>query len=136
MFAKSARALVFERTPKTLLTMAIPVTSDILSMLHNPKIRRFFGVVTLCVAAIATLLALGFVGVSFATDNWKHISVNRNKLAQIVKEQNNTKLDDEFAQDYRYFDRVEGIFRVCFPPGTFLFITLFVFSTISIGFRT
>ena len=95
--------------------MAIPVTSDILSMLHNPKIRRFFGVVTLCVAAIATLLALGFVGVSFATDNWKHISVNRNKLAQIVKEQNNTKLDDEFAQDYRYFDRVEGIFRVCFP---------------------
>jgi len=95
--------------------MPIPVRSDILSMLHNPKIRRFFGVVTLCVAAIATLLALGFVGVSFATDNWKHISVNRNKLAQIVKEQNSTKLNDEFAQDYRYFDRVEGIFRVCFP---------------------
>ena len=95
--------------------MPIPVTSDILSMLHNPKIRRFFGVVTLCVAAIATLLALGFTGVAFATDNWKHIAVNRNKLAEIVKEKNDTKLDKEFTHDYRYFDRVEGIFRVCFP---------------------
>ena len=99
--------------------MAIPVTSDILSLMHNPKIRKFFGVVTLCVAAIATLLALGFVGVSFATDNWKHISVNRIKLEKIVKSnetlKNDTKLDSEFAQDYRYFDRVEGLFRVCFP---------------------
>ncbi len=89
--------------------------SDLYTMLHDPKLRRFLGVITLCLAAITTLLSLGFVGVSFATDNWKHISVNRAQLNLLVEEKNDTTLSHDYAHDFRYFDRVEGLFRVCFP---------------------
>ena len=91
------------------------VTSDLRNMLQDPKLKRFVGVIILCMAAMATLLSLGFVGVAFATDNWKHVAVNRPRLSKMAETQNDTKLNHKLSHDYRYFDRVEGIFRVCFP---------------------
>ena len=83
---------------------------------YDPKLRRFLGVITLCMAAMTTLLSLGFVGISFATDNWKHISVNRPHLKLILDEKNLTESANfDLEKDHKYFDRVEGLFRVCFP---------------------
>lgn len=95
--------------------------SDLKTMLVDPNFRRYLGVMSLCMASISTLLALGFVGISFATDNWKHISVNRGNLKRILltnESSTNVTFDfdeQDFKTNLRYFDRVEGLFRICFP---------------------
>lgn len=72
-------------------------------------------------ASISTLVSLGLVGLSFATDNWKHISVNRGNLNKVINSTNiasNSSHDvnhQDLHNEPRYFDRVEGLFRVCFP---------------------
>ena len=80
------------------------------------RVRRFLAVNTLCIAAMSTLIGLSLVGIGFSTDNWKHISVNRIGVLTLL---NASKLENnqDFFFDHRYFDRVEGMFRVCFPMG-------------------
>ena len=78
------------------------------------RVRRFLAVNTLCIAAMSTLIGLSLTGIGFATDNWKHISVNR--IGVLTKlNTTNINTNEEFFNDQRYFDRVEGMFRVCFP---------------------
>ena len=91
--------------------------SEFCTMFMDPKLRKLLGVASLCMAAIVTLMAFAMTGIAFSTDNWKHISVNRGLLQKIMSQETNfTEKDrDDLAQDFRYFDRVEGIFRVCFP---------------------
>ena len=84
-------------------------------MLNSSRLKSLCGVATLCAAAIFSLFAVAFVGIAVATDNWQHISVNRNELLTFVEQENDTQLLEEFHDDVRYFDRVEGLFRVCFP---------------------
>ena len=78
------------------------------------RVRRFLAVNTLCIAAMSTLVGLSLVGIGFSTDNWKHISVNRIGVLTILNT-SNIEENKEFFVDQRYFDRVEGMFRVCFP---------------------
>lgn len=84
-------------------------------MMNSAHLKSMCGVATLCGAAIFSLFAVAFVGIAVSTDNWQHISVNRNELLTYVEQENDTKLLEEFYSDVRYFDRVEGLFRVCFP---------------------
>lgn len=70
-------------------------------------------VVTLCVATITALTAVAFVGIAFSTDNWTHVSVDR---AELVDQRLELEIEGgDLERDYRFFDRVQGIFRVCFP---------------------
>jgi len=77
--------------------------------------RNVCSVFSLCTAAVATLVSVALVGIAFSTDNWLHITVDRTRLEPYAK-------SDEFMRegmktDTRYFDRVRGIFRICFPHG-------------------
>ena len=78
--------------------------------------RNHFGVGCLCFATFTSILALGFFVTAFATDHWKHISVNRIKLEYLIKKSKDP-MDEkfEFVNEHRYYDRVEGLFQVCFP---------------------
>ena len=80
------------------------------------KNRNYLGIVYLCLATYASILALGFFGTAFATDHWKHISVNRIKLEYLIKKSKDP-MDERFGfvNEHKYYDRVEGLFRVCFP---------------------
>merc|ERR1712029_61362 len=78
------------------------------------RVRRFLAVNTLCIAAMSTLIGLSLVGIGFSTDNWKHISVDRIGVLTTLNA-SNLETDQDFFFDHRYFDRVEGMFRVCFP---------------------
>ena len=97
----------------------VKTVSELLTMFTDPKLRKLLGVATLCMAAIVTVLAFAMTGVAFATDNWRHISVNRAYLQRLMVKEGGKDLTEknkeDLAQDFRYFDRVEGIFRVCFP---------------------
>eukprot|EP00093_Oithona_nana_P000767 00767.XXX_1370_261_1 [CDS] Oithona nana genome sequencing. len=79
------------------------------------RVRRFLAVNTLCIAAMSTLIGLSLVGIGFSTDNWKHISVNRIGVLTTLNESKLETDQQDFLFDHRYFDRVEGMFRVCFP---------------------
>ena len=80
--------------------------------------ENYFGIGCLCFATFTSILALGFFGTAFATDHWKHISVNRIKLEYLKKSKGpmDEKLElFEFDNEHKYYDRVEGLFQVCFP---------------------
>ena len=79
------------------------------------RVQRFLAVNTLCIAAMSTLIGLSLVGIGFSTDNWKHISVNRIGVLTTLNESKLETDQQDFLFDHRYFDRVEGMFRVCFP---------------------
>ena len=73
---------------------------------------------SLCVAAIATLVSVAFVGIAFSTDNWLNITVDRENVqdyADTTTGNTNLMWKLRLKSDIRYFDRVRGIFRVCFP---------------------
>ena len=73
---------------------------------------------SLCVAAIATLVSVAFVGIAFSTDNWLNISVDRDNIqefAHTTEGNENLMWKLRMKSDIRYFDRVRGVFRVCFP---------------------
>ena len=82
----------------------------------SPTSRNHFGVGCLCFATFTSILALGFFVTAFATDHWKHISVNRIKLDYLIKKCNDP-MDERFGfvNEHKYYDRVEGLFQVCFP---------------------
>jgi hypothetical protein len=66
-------------------------------------------------AALCHLVSVAFVGISFSTDNWKHVSVNRGQLLNMADEESDAKFSEVIRDDWRYFDRVEGLYRMCFP---------------------
>ena len=79
----------------------------------------------LCAAAVATLTSVAFMSVAFSTDNWRHISVDRTRLdfvlvlesntssgAMSLASSNNSLMNSD---DFRLYDRIQGIFRLCFP---------------------
>lgn len=80
------------------------------------------GVVSLCTAAITALVSVAFVGIAFSTDNWLHVSVDRVRIYENAVSHNDSAMEQRLDEDFRYFDRVRGIFRVCFPhadkPGS------------------
>ena len=79
---------------------------------------NFCSVITLCAAAIATLLSVAMVGIAFSTDNWLNITVDRENIkdfAETTTGNKNLWYKISLKSDIRYFDRVRGIFRVCFP---------------------
>ena len=76
---------------------------------------------SLCVAAIATLVSVAFVGIAFSTDNWLNITVDRENIKQFAdttEGNENLMWKLRLKSDIRYFDRVRGVFRVCFPHET------------------
>ena len=78
----------------------------------------YCSVFSLCVAAIATLVSVAFVGIAFSTDNWLNITVDRENIQQYAETTTGNKnlmWKLRLKSDIRYFDRVRGIFRVCFP---------------------
>ena len=78
----------------------------------------YCSVFSLCVAAIATLVSVAFVGIAFSTDNWLNITVDRDNIqefAETTSGNKNLMWKLRLKSDIRYFDRVRGIFRVCFP---------------------
>ena len=80
--------------------------------------RNYCSVFSLCVAAIATLVSVAFVGIAFSTDNWQNINVDRSNIqefAETTSGNKNLMWKLRLKSDIRYFDRVKGIFRVCFP---------------------
>lgn len=75
-------------------------------------------VCSLCVAAVATLLSVAFVGIAFSTDNWLHVTVDRARLEDYARSSMGTDaMKEALTTDTRYFDRVRGMFRICFPNG-------------------
>ena len=58
-------------------------------------------------ASASALFSVALFAIALSTDNWRHISVDR-KTA--LRENATVPVDD-----VRYYDRVQGIFRVCFP---------------------
>ncbi|CAB4062612.1 unnamed protein product [Lepeophtheirus salmonis] len=62
-------------------------------------------------AAVSSLVGIALVGIAFSTDNWQHIGVNRSYLSAL----NISEINENIHSDLRYFDRVRGLFRVCFP---------------------
>lgn len=69
--------------------------------------------VTLSVATIAAVVAVACLAIAFGTDNWYEIRVNRTSIRQ--KLEGNGEYLKEFEEDIIYFDRDEGLFRICFP---------------------
>ncbi|XP_076312200.1 claudin domain-containing protein 1-like [Tachypleus tridentatus] len=69
--------------------------------------------VTLSLATIAAVVAVACLAIGFGTDNWYEIRVNRTFIRKIL-EGNEIALK-EMEEDMRYFDRDEGLFRICFP---------------------
>ena len=58
---------------------------------------------TLSFAAASALLSSCLFIIAFATDNWRHISVDREAIADIEDE----LLVEALKADHRYFDRVQ-----------------------------
>ena len=79
------------------------------------KNRNYFGIGCLCFATYTAILALVLFGTAFATDHWKHTSVNRIKLEYLMKKSKAFDLNHDFYSENSYYDRVEGLFLVCFP---------------------
>merc|ERR1712088_848738 len=78
--------------------------------------RNYLGVGCLCSATFTSILAFVSFGFAFGTDHWKHISVNRIKLEYLIKKAKDP-MDERFGfvNEHKYYDRVEGLFQVCFP---------------------
>jgi len=75
-------------------------------------------VFSLCLAAVATMMSVAFVGIAFSTDNWLHVTVDRPRLEDYARSSMGTEaMREALKTDTRYFDRVRGIFRICFPHG-------------------
>lgn len=71
--------------------------------------------VTLSIATIAAVVAVSCLAIAFGTDNWYEIRVNRNRTKERIE--GNKEYMVDFETDPIYFDRDEGLFRVCFPNG-------------------
>ena len=77
--------------------------------------ENYFGIGCLCFATFTSILAFCLFGTAFATDHWKNISVNRIKLEYLLKKSKAFDLNHDFYSENSYYDRVEGLFMVCFP---------------------
>lgn len=76
----------------------------------------YCSVMSLCFAAITCLSSVAFVGIAFSTDNWVHISVDRHHLKIFsAKNPDDLLTAKDMESNPLYFDRVKGIFRICFP---------------------
>lgn len=69
--------------------------------------------VTLSVATIGAVVAVSCLAIAFGTDNWYEIRIKREELEKELD--GNAILQEMFQSDIRFFDRDEGIFRICFP---------------------
>ena len=69
----------------------------------HSRLKNLCGVATLCAGAIFSLLSMAFLGIAFATNNWVHISVNRNELLEIIEAENDTKAREEFQTGITIF---------------------------------
>lgn len=63
----------------------------------------------LSLGTIATVLATALLAISFATDNWKEIHVERKRLLTVFSGKSEVNTSEI------YFDRFIGLWRVCFP---------------------
>ena len=77
--------------------------------------ENYIGIGCLCFATFTSILAFCLFGTAFATDHWKNISVNRIKLEYLMKKSKAFDLNHDFHSENNYYDRVEGLFMVCFP---------------------
>lgn len=68
---------------------------------------------TLSVGTIGAVVAVVCLSVGFGTDNWHEIRVNRTVIR--ARLQANEEMLKEMDTDVKYFDRDEGLFRICFP---------------------
>ena len=78
----------------------------------HSRLKNLCGVATLCAGAIFSLLSVAFMGIAFATNNWVHISVNRNELLQSIEAENDTKAIEEFQKG----KNINSIFLFFFSP--------------------
>lgn len=76
---------------------------------------QYCSVFALCFAAMAAMCSVACLSIAFSTDNWQHISVDRAFLRAQLPLQEDHRLLKHFEEDFEYFDRVQGMFRVCFP---------------------
>lgn len=71
------------------------------------------GTVLLSFAAIFTALALLGVALSFATDHWKELIVNRDAIK--AKATTGSQLERDLLTNDLYFTSYRGLFRTCYP---------------------
>lgn len=71
----------------------------------------FCSAVTLCFASIFSLVAAALLAISFSTDNWRVITINRDAIKQSATQD----ILDKFDTSPLYFTRTRGLFRECFP---------------------
>ncbi|XP_076336132.1 claudin domain-containing protein 1-like isoform X2 [Tachypleus tridentatus] len=69
--------------------------------------------ISLSIGTIVALVAVACLAIAFGTDNWYEIRVNRTSIRR--KLDGNEEATNEFEEDIRYFNRDEGLFRICFP---------------------
>lgn len=69
--------------------------------------------VTLSVATISAVVAVACLAIAFGTDNWYEIRVDRNKTK--TRLESSGADSSQMDTDPHYFNRDEGLFRVCFP---------------------
>jgi len=72
----------------------------------------FCSAMTLAFATIFSLVSVALLAISFSTDNWITISVNREKIQDLDED---GKFADDLLKSPLYFTRTRGLFRECFP---------------------
>ena len=64
---------------------------------------------------IFTVISLGLVAVSLATDHWLDTTVNRDGIRTIATDNSYTAVMADLATNPLYFTRYRGLFRTCYP---------------------
>lgn len=69
--------------------------------------------VSLSIGTIVSVFCVACLSISFSTDNWYEIRVDRNATASHLTSQGES-IPPEFETDIRFYSRDEGLFRICF----------------------
>ncbi len=64
-------------------------------------------VYTLSLGSICALTSAALVGIAFSTDNWRHISVDRDDIQRQTGPNDVLNVSWALKEDHRYFDRVQ-----------------------------
>ncbi|OTF75212.1 hypothetical protein BLA29_001859 [Euroglyphus maynei] len=73
--------------------------------------------VTLSVATVLSVIAIACLAIGFSTDNWYEIRVDTNRTRQYldaIDANSGGSLPTDYDNNYLYYSRDEGLFRVCF----------------------
>ncbi|CAB4054708.1 unnamed protein product [Lepeophtheirus salmonis] len=70
--------------------------------------------VTLCFASVFALVAAGLLALTFSTDNWQVIKVDRDAIWEYNEEHPLEYISNKFNSSPLFYTRSRGLFRECF----------------------